>query len=186
MKKLISTVLSGAIVLSMSVPVFADTPPSSSYPVNEQNVTQIFNSELAGNTPSENGDTSLFFVNDFRYRKVNVTTSSEWSSYKRVSDNVVTGSEGGSISANKSVTFGTEVSGSIHDLGISTNASVSSSVGYSLNVPANSRVYLGYRVKYKVEKGTREHYDIVTGKVLDSNKYTVKKPLYGEYKLINY
>lgn len=42
------------------------------------------------------------------------------------------------------------------------------------------------RVYYKVETGINEYYDIVAGKVIRSNSYTVKKPQYGEYKLINY
>ncbi len=58
--------------------------------------------------------------------------------------------------------------------------------GYTLNVGANKRVYMGYRVRYEIETGTRECYDIVTGKVIDHNDYTVKTPIYGEYKLINY
>lgn len=45
---------------------------------------------------------------------------------------------------------------------------------------------MGYRVRYEIETGTRECYDIVTGKVIDHNDYTVKTPIYGEYKLINY
>lgn len=107
-------------------------------------------------------------------------------SYRRVSDNLVTDSEGGSISASKSVTFGTEVSGDITGINISTSASITSEIGYTLNVGANKRVYMGYRVYYAVEKGTRELYDVVTGEVLRSNSYTVKVPQYGEYKLIIY
>ncbi len=34
---------------------------------------------------------------------------------------------------------------------------------------------MGDPVKYKVETGTREMYDMVTGSVISSNKYTVKK-----------
>lgn len=45
---------------------------------------------------------------------------------------------------------------------------------------------MGYRVYYKVETGINEYYDIVTGKVIRSDSYTVKTPQYGEYKLINY
>lgn len=45
---------------------------------------------------------------------------------------------------------------------------------------------MGYRVKYHIEEGTRECYDMVTGKVVSTNKYTVKTPLFGDYKLINY
>ncbi|CUM80041.1 hypothetical protein GMB34_00595 [Turicibacter sanguinis] len=126
------------------------------------------------------------FINEYRYRKTNVKTSYQWSSYKRVSDNLKTGPEGGSISANKSVSFGTEVSGNISQLGIATNISLSSSKEYTLNVGANKRVYMAYRVKYKVETGTREMYDMVTGRVISSNTYTVKTPQYGEYALLNY
>lgn len=43
---------------------------------------------------------------------------------------------------------------------------------------------MGYRVYYKVETGTRELYDIVTGKVLRRKTYTIKIPQYGDYKLI--
>ena len=78
------------------------------------------------------------------------------------------------------------MTGNIGSLGISTNTSISSEIGYTLNVGANRRVYMGYRVYYKVEQGTRELYDIVTGQVISSNSYTVKTPQYGEYKLINY
>lgn len=45
---------------------------------------------------------------------------------------------------------------------------------------------MGYRVYYKVETGINECYDVVTGKVIKLNSYTVKTPQYGEYKLINY
>ena len=108
-----------------------------------------------------------YFVNDFRYR------------------NITTGKGGGSITATKSVTFGTDVSGAIDGLGISTSKSITSSIGYTLNADPNKTVYMGYRVYYKVETGTREYYDLVTGKVLKSNSYTVKVPQYGEFKLIN-
>ncbi len=126
------------------------------------------------------------FMNEYRYRKTNVKISYQWSGYKRVSDNLKTTSAGGSISANKGVTFGTEVSGNIYQLGISTGVSLSSEKNYTLNVGANQSVYMGYRVKYKVETGTREMYDMVTGRVISSNKYTVKTPIHGEYALLRY
>lgn len=152
--------------------------------VDEKDIFVIESSELERPTIEENIKPS--FVNDFRNRKKNVRTYNEWSPFKRVSDNIHTGNAGGSISSNKSVTFGCSVSGNINGLYISTNGSVSSSIGYTLNVGKNKRVYMGYRVYYKVEKGINEYYDIVTGKVIRSNSYTVKTPQYGEYKLINY
>ena len=126
------------------------------------------------------------FVNDFRNRKRNVKRYDEWSPYKRVSDNIQTGRAGGKISSNRSVTFGVDITGNILGLGIATRTSISSQKGYTLNVGPNKRVYMGYRVKYKVETGINEVYDVVTGKVIRKNRYTVKTPQYGEYKLINY
>ncbi|QYY44759.1 hypothetical protein ACKE5C_19235 (plasmid) [Aneurinibacillus thermoaerophilus] len=133
-----------------------------------------------------NSTVTPYFINDFRNVKRDVKTYETWSDYKRVSDNLVTGGAGGSISANQSVTFTTTVSGNIAGLGISTSGSISSSVGYTLNVPPNKRVYMGYRVRYSVEEGTNCLVDIVTGKVLSSSKYVVKRPIYGEYALLNY
>nr|WP_295970088.1 hypothetical protein [uncultured Bacillus sp.] len=159
-----------ALLLSFSMLVGFDTPNVS-----------------AATASSESKMVSPKFVNDFRYRKVNVSTKYEWSGYRRVSDNLSTyGSTGGSISANRTTTFTTQVSGTISGLGISTSKTISNSIGYTLSVGANRKVYLGYRVYYKVEKGTRQYYDVTTGKVISSNSYTVKTPQYGQYALINY
>lgn len=157
--------------------------------VNEENISVILENEESllntpENTSSEN--ISTYMINPIRYRKKNVIHTTGWSSYKRVSDNLKTGSSGGSITANKSVTFNTSVTGSISGLTISTNSSVSSSKSYTLSVGKNQRVYIGYRTYYKVEKGVREQYDLETGKVYSKNNYTVKKPQYGEYALIKY
>ncbi len=125
-------------------------------------------------------------IRGFANRKVNVNTHYEWSSYRRVSDNLQTGPAGGTISCTKSITFATEFSGNISGIGLSTGASVSTSVGYTLNVGPNKRVYMGYRVYYKVETGTNEFYDTLTGEVLTSTPYMIKIPQYGEYTLFNY
>ena len=105
---------------------------------------------------------------------------------RRVSDNLQTGPAGGSITSTSEVTFGTEVSGNISGLGISVHISKKSAKGYTLNVGANRRVYMAYRVCYRVETGTNEYYDAITGKVYSSSSYTVKVPQYGEYGLVNY
>jgi hypothetical protein len=134
----------------------------------------------------EEGDYSAQFVNDFRSRKKNVRYSTETSNYRRVSDDVNTyGAASGTITANRTTTFNTAVSGSVQGLNINTGVSVSSSKSYSLTVGPNRNVYLGYRVVYDVEKGTRETYDVVTGRVISTNTYTVKKPRHGGYKLID-
>ena len=157
--------------------------------VNESEIIIVNDDDLAASiNDSSTASTKRVrrMVNPYFYRKKNVKTYTEWSPYKRVSDNLKTGSSGGSITTTKSVTFGVTVSGDIYGLGISQSGSISSSTGYTLKVGKNKRVYVGYRVKYKVEKGIREHYDVVTGKVRASNSYTVKVPQYGEYALINY
>lgn len=51
------------------------------------------------------------FANDFRTRKVNVRRYNEWSSYKRVSDNIVTGDKGGR--SKYTVNFNVVVNGNI-------------------------------------------------------------------------
>lgn len=165
-KKLITLALASTMCFS-SITIFANETRS------------IYENEVSNRTEGK-------FVNEYRYRKKNVSTSETWSEYKRVSDNLKTGPEGGSISANKSVTFNTSISGKIDGLNISTGISKSSSKGYTLSVGGNKTVYMGYRVKYSVETGTREMYDMISGKVISSNTYTVKTPLYGEYALLNY
>ncbi|MCY7901774.1 hypothetical protein [Bacillus inaquosorum] len=153
----------------------------------ESQVHTVFANESNGLTSnSGGGEFTAQFVNGFRNVKMNVKTYKSWSSFKRVSDNIATGSKGGSITANKTVTFTTTVSGSISGLGISTAGSVASSKGYTLNVGANKRVYMAYRVRYNVEEGYNCLKDIVTGKCVSKKKYVVKKPMYGEYALKNY
>ncbi|QWF76289.1 hypothetical protein KFF76_09160 [Bacillus subtilis] len=153
----------------------------------ESQVHTVFANETTGvKSNLGGGEFTAQFVNDFRNVKMNVKTYKSWSSFKRVSDNIATGSKGGSITANKTVTFTTTVSGSISGLGISTAGSVASSKGYTLNVGANKRVYMAYRVRYNVEEGYNCRKDIVTGKCVSKKKYVVKKPMYGEYALKNY
>lgn len=125
-------------------------------------------------------------ISGFRNRKTNVSTYNEWSDYRRVSDNIQTGSAGGSMPCTESITFSTEVSGYIFGLGKEKGTSKSSSIGYTLNVGADKRVYMGYRVYYKVETGTNEFYDTLTGEVLTSGSYTIKVPQDEEYALIDY
>lgn len=106
--------------------------------------------------------------------------------YKRVSDNLQTGPSGGSISSNQTVSFGVSILGNATGLSISTSISISNKTEYTLKVGPNRRVYMGYRVLYKVETGTNECYDIVTGRIISSSKYTAKTPQHGEYGLVNY
>ncbi|WLR44433.1 hypothetical protein LC087_18800 (plasmid) [Bacillus carboniphilus] len=133
-----------------------------------------------------NGATTNMIGHQIGYKKSNVKTTYSWSSYKRVSDNLKTSSKGGSLTANKSVSFSTQLSGAWRFLNLSLGGSVSSSKGYTLNVGPNKRVYMGYRVRYKTETGYRITYDKMTGRQYSKKKYTFKKPLHGEYALRNY
>ena len=123
------------------------------------------------------------FVNPYRYSKENVKISYAWSPYKRVSDNITTGSKGGSITATKSVSFKGEVSGSYYGISLDLGKTQTSSKGYRLNADPNSTSYMGYRVWQKIETGTHVRTDVVTGAKV-KKKYTAKAPQYGDYKLI--
>lgn len=162
------------------------------FPLNVSKAAELDNSDTnvieqtTEDQITEEQITSPYFINDFRSRKKNVSYSESWSGYKRISDDLNTNnSSGGTLTATTTASFGVTVSGSIEGLGISTSTTLTSAKSYSLSVPKNKIVYMGYRVLYKVETGTREYYDLVTGKVISSNKYTVKTPIKGEYKLID-
>ncbi|MDU0894811.1 MAG: hypothetical protein E7A85_06005 [Anaerococcus sp.] len=121
--------------------------------------------------------------NGYQYvQKVVTDTYYEYSGYKKISDTIVTDSQGGTISSSYTEKFGGSVSGNIKGLKINLNGEISNKVGYTLNVAPNSKAYLAYRVKYKVEKGVRKVY----GETYTENKYTVKTPIPGsaEYKVI--
>lgn len=193
MKKIICLLLSMALIF----PTFASASPTSvsisdeNQPryVNEKDIQIVSPEELTGTQLQLSSPKikPLGQINDFYYRKSNVTYSTEWSPYKRVSDNIIVGPAGGSIAVTKTVSFGTEISGEVYGINIATNASLESSIGYTLNASPNSRVYVGYRVLYQVERGTREYCDgIVNPRVISKNPYTVKTPQYGEYVLITY
>lgn len=90
MKNLLSIVLSLTMVFALSPTAFADSFESNPIYVNEWEVEVVPSNTLTG-TYSAESNTQPRFVNDFRYRKVNVKTTEKWSLYKRVSDNLVTG-----------------------------------------------------------------------------------------------
>ena len=102
------------------------------------------NSETIGQSRSYGGLT---------YQKTNVRYRKEWSNYTPVSYTVTTGRAGASISVNQSKTFGTSISGDVKGINIGAQASISSGVGYTLNVPPRRSAYVGFRVymKSKVE-----------------------------------
>lgn len=124
-------------------------------------------------------------INPVRYRKENVRVTEEWSSALRISDYITTGRAGGSITSTYSKTISGSVSGNIYGISVQFGGSVSASKGYTLQVGPNQRKCLGYRAKYRVERGTRVTYDAQSGKVLSRNSYVAKKTLYGNYFLMN-
>ena len=154
------------------------TLPTVTYASGEENLSSTAMDYMNDNVvvPYQSG-------NGYQYILKEVTdTYYEYSEYKKISDTIVTGSQGGSISSSYTKSFGASVSGEIDGLKFDLNHEVSSKVGYTLNVDPNSKAYLAYRVKYKVEKGVRKVYS----ETYTENKYTVKTPIPGsaEYKLI--
>lgn len=117
--------------------------------------------------------------------KKNVRVSYEYGNYRRVSNDVVVRSgQKASISANRSETFKTEVSGSIAGLGISTSDSQKSELGYTLSTSTAGTWYLAFRPRYKVERGTRVYVHGMDGSVSE-NSYVVKTPIAGgQYALL--
>ncbi|MFE4708031.1 hypothetical protein [Peribacillus simplex] len=119
------------LMLSISYVIFVMPNEASAAGEQQSRTLKQGSSNLASGTSNK---ITPSFVNDFRNVKKKVKKYEEWSNYKRVSDNLTTGKAGGSISSTKSVTFNTSVTGSIYGLGISTGASKTSTVGYTLNV----------------------------------------------------
>ncbi|MGR9050550.1 hypothetical protein ACQ4XT_18105 [Halobacillus faecis] len=148
----------------------------------EPNLLEETDGTLKAGNEFDVGTNSI--IRTVKYSKENVSTYTEWSPFRRVSDNVVTGNHTGSIKSDRTTTFTVSASGGYSNLGFSLGKTVTSAKSYTLNVPKYSRVYMAYRVKYNVEKGTRV---TKTGSVVRSKTpYTVKTPAYGEYKLLKY
>lgn len=116
------------------------------------------------------------------YYKTGVTTTYEWSGYKRVSDNVYAGAAGGSISSSDQVTFQTTASGAYSGLGFSFSKSLSSTLGYTLNLAPYQKAYMGWKVMNKVERGTRV--TKMGSNIISRDTYVVKIPQYGQYALL--
>ncbi|MED3692273.1 hypothetical protein P4534_26430 [Peribacillus butanolivorans] len=161
------------LMLSLSYVLFLMPNEASAASEQQSKTLKQGTSNLATGTSNK---VTPSFVNDFRNVKKKVEKWEEWSSFKRVSQNLNTyGAKGGSISADRSVSFSPTVSGDIGGLNISLGGSKSSSKSYSLDVGKNRQVYMGYRVRYAVEKGENHRIDIVTGATLSKKKYKVKK-----------
>ena len=173
LKKATLSILTVVMVVSAGTPAFASEGIDAAIS-NNISVTENVSYE-------QQADSRLL---DIVYQKKDVENYNEWGEWERVSDNLTTDSDGGSISCTEEVRYGVDIEGETYGLIISASGSVSTTIGYTLNVPANSTAYMAYRVYYSVEEGTREVYDYALDRVISSNHYKVKAPLYGQYKLI--
>lgn len=154
--------------------------------VNEKDIEILPDDALTGTVVSVPDKPTPRFINDFLSRKTDVTHSYEWSGYKRVSDYAHFGAKGGSVSVNKGLSFGVVVAGVIEGLSISTAVNFFTQEGLTFNVGPYESVYVGAHVQYDVEEGIREQYDVISGKIISRNPYTVRTPIKLEYELVNY
>lgn len=155
-KKFLSLLLALAMCLSFSVPVFAAQPE------------EIDPNNLGGSF----------------YRKVVTNEYYEWSEYRRVSHDLKTGAEGGSITCSEIETFSVSFSGEVYGLSFNTEGTIESSDDYSLNVGPYQSVYMGFRARILVEEGIRQKVSVITNQVLSENTYVARIPQYGEYALL--
>lgn len=158
-KRVLSLLLALTMCLSLCVPAFAAQPEEI-----EPNIGPIGGS--------------------YYYTKRIISTDEEWSEYRRVSSNLEAGPAGGTLYCDTVTTFTFEFTGEISELGFAVGTELSSSVGHSINVPANRTAYLGYKVMWYIEEGIREKRSAISNQVLSENTYTVKIPQYGQYGLI--
>lgn len=149
-------------------------------------ITPYVSFALEENIPSEvtRNENEILDISDHKvyHSKENVSISEKWSDNHRVSDNL-NGIAGDTITSNKGITFSTSVSGDITGLNISVSGEITSDVGYTMQLPTNGNYHMEYRVKYRIERGTRVS-KTVTGAILGRNEYVVKSPLYGEFSLV--
>lgn len=123
---------------------------------------------------------------DVYYRKKDVTNSYAWSESARVSDNLSGSVAGGTISTNRTKTFDIVLSGGTQGLSFSGSTSITSELGYTLNVPAGRTGYIAFRCYYRIERGTRETVSSMTGQVIATTSYTAKIPQHGAYHLVSW
>lgn len=116
--------------------------------------------------------------------KTNVRYATEKGAFRRVS-NYVTNSKGQSISisSNDTVSYSRVISGSVYGISVSSNKTISSSTGYTINTSSPGTWYLAVRPTYKVEYGTRNVQSGHSGAV-SKNSYRVAVPVSLEYRLL--
>lgn len=172
-----------SILLVFSFFLITNTAYANTYKAVEEKNIILDKGETTANLNNRQPEIEVRSYGGTRVQKSNVRITHEWSGYRAVSHTVKASSAGASISTNRTTTFKTDVSGDISKINISLGGSISSTVGYTIQIPPGKTAYLGFRVLYKVERGTRTEtfYD---GKVYKKTNYVVKTPIRGEYSLI--
>lgn len=116
-------------------------------------------------------------MNTIKNFKKNVKKYTKWSKYRHVSKTFGPNPRDSKVHTEKSTVFKAETSGIIKGLGLSLGGEVTTKVGLTTTLPAKKVGYLGIKVKYKVETGTRIVKDMLTNKIISQNKYTIKTPI---------
>lgn len=116
-------------------------------------------------------------MNTIKTFKKNVKKYTKWSKYRHVSKTFGPNPRDSKVHTEKSTVFKAETSGIIKGLGLSLGGEVTTKVGLTTTLPAKKVGYLGIKVKYKVETGTRIVKDMLTNKIISQSKYTIKTPI---------
>ena len=159
-KKFLSLLLALAMCLSLGVPAFAASPEEV-----DPNVGPIGGA-------------------DYYYTKRVTRTYEGWSESRRVSSNLSAGPAGGTISCDRVTTFSLQITGEVSGLGFGVGTEVSSSVGYTINVPANRTAYMSFKAWCVFEEGIREKRSTLNNQIISENDYIIGFPQYGQYELV--
>ncbi len=174
LKKLATVSLSLALICSSTVSFAGDSLLSQGTIVTPLKIEETISPRVV----------TLFyeFDEDFSYE-------TKGSSF-RVSDSIKTGAEGGSISVSKGKTTRISWGASLNKdmkhainagVSFSINKSISTKVGYTLNVGANQKTYIKATPVYKVSVGTLKTYR--GQKLLEVETVSIKSPSHYEYEL---
>lgn len=189
-KRLLSLVLALATCLSLCTTVFAKDTSKKDEEVGQPFAEgQILQMPIVQGVQLVELTAPEYEVNNGQFGGmyyVKMVTSEEygWSDSKRVSDDLNGSVAGGTISTNKEEEVKFTLTGAYKGLTFEGEKIIKSAIGYTLNVPAGVTAHIEFRARMKIEKGKRLAYSIMTDKLLKSESYTAKFPMYGEYRLV--
>lgn len=175
-----ATIISDNIVYEGDVE-FNDNPNIVDLTGPEEDVVFIDN-EFIEPTPSDDfvepkPVNRVIDMNTIKTYKQNVKKYKQWSKYRHVSQNYGPNIKNTVITADRTTVFKAETSGIIKGLGLSLGGEVRTSTTVKQTLPPKKVGYLGIKVQYKVETGTRIVKDMLTNKIISKNKYTIKTPI---------